>query len=283
MMTDLTGKSLQFSWYFQRLPTVESISELIIALADTQPLRPNRMTLTDSNFKDKKRSYKPATLQPFLEQVPLKEILGVHIYSFVKGEENRIPRSYIILAPISYDEPFMYVLSVSVDFTTIAEADLITAKWVEIVESRMTWDYGFGSISIRMNLDLNYGYRHLTHAENPTKDYEIAARNIQFFRKNSVPFLSVIHGKSALSIFHYNLLTRALYNLIKKRCQEVSKPVPGKIKEISATRVLWSLDSTSEQKALFEALSGTDLVFDPEWFNLDGYVPVHQTFGIPFE
>ena len=108
------------------------------------------------------------------------------------------------------------------------------------------------------------------------------SKNIQYYNANPDLFKAVFEGQRLLSVFRYNLVSQALFDMIQ-RCLDTAKlEVPGQVQKLASGALLWTVSNVDDREKAYRALSNGGLVFDPEWFDVEAYVPTSSEFGIPF-
>ncbi len=280
-MKNITDKVVNFTWYFEELPDPQVIISLVLRISQSLEPMPSSLTFLDNAFKEKKGPLSEKKLEKLFVEGCYDETLGLHIFSKNKNEDNRFPQSQITLSRISVGDPVIHCLSVSMPYNGQAKSELIVQDLVGLVNDAFSPNYGFGTVRARFNLDFDYGDRHLMHSENPSNDYNKAAENIQYYRKNLSRFLQVSRGKMMLSVFRFNLISGSLYQSVVEAIDGSSITIPGEIVSVGGNSVLWSIEEAEARKLVFETTTPYRLIFDPNWFDLDGYSPDRSTFGLP--
>lgn len=276
----MTPRICEFTWYFDQLPEREGVGELIEKLAETLHPVPNAFSILDNSFKERRGRFSTGKISAILAQAVYDETFGLQVFSKIKNEDNRFPRSNVVLSRASVGYPAIYGLTVSTDFVS-PEASLENiTTWIGIAEGFIAPRYGFGSNRQKFNLDFDYGNRHLMYVENPSDAYDIVASNIRHYRSNLDTFLKLTHGQMIMSIFRYNYMSKTLFDQICELADQCSGDHSGNVVDFQNNQVLWTIPDAYAQHLIFDAASKAGIVFDKGWFSLDDYVPARQVFGI---
>jgi len=276
----MTGKSIEFTWSFGELPAQDALVRIVDRINATLTPQINYFSLLDVNLKEKKAKFTESNFYKKTEPDETDYLYSCHFYSKQKDVDNRFPESSLMVSCISpMNRSDIYGLTLGVNEARYQDEDDLIWNWNKIIQDEVGWSYGFGVKRITFNLDFVLGGRMLMGSADSSSS---VATNLEYYRANPDLFKPVLEGQCLLSVFRYNHVSQALFDMVQ-RCLDTAKlEVPGQVQKLASGALLWTVPNVDDREKAYRALSNGGLVFDPEWFDVEAYVPTSSEFGIPF-
>ncbi len=282
----LTGKSLEFTWYFGELPSQEALMRLVVRLNATLSPQINYFSLLTYDLKEKKAKFTESNFYKRAESGDIDYLYSCHFFSKQRGVDNRFPESSLVLSRTSPEgKADIYQLTLGVNEARCQDESDLVLNWNKIVQDELGWRHGFGCKRITFNLDFILGGRILLSSADASKAERISssnvAKNLKYYHANLDIFGSVLETQCLLSVFRYNLVSQPLFGLIQRCFDKFEIETPGQALEVASGKVLWTMPNTDDRERAYEVLSEGGIVFDPFWFDVEAYVPTSSEFAIP--
>lgn len=283
----MTGKSIEFTWYFGELPEQDALIRVVNKLNMTLTPQINYFSLLNNDLKEKKAKFTDINFSKRAEPGDGEYLYSCHFFSMQKGVDNRFPESSLVISRASPENMTnVYNLTLQVNEACYQAQDDLILGWNKIIQDEVGWCYGLGCRRITFNLDFDLGPRILLSSADPVKAEQIssssAAQNLRYYRANLASFKRVLEAQCFLSVSRYNLISQDLLKLTQACFDEAEVELPGKLVNVSSDRFIWMLPSSEDREHAYRILSNGGIIFDPEWFDIETYIPTSSTFKIPF-
>ena len=276
----MTNKTIEFTWYFGELPAQDTLMRIVGRINATLTPKINYFCLMNHNFKEKKAKFTENNFYKRTEPDDANYLSHCHFYSKQKGVDNRIPESSLMINCASHgSKTDIYHLTLGVNEARYQDEDDLIWDWNKIIQDEVGWSYGFGCKRITFNLDFLLGSRLLMSSTDPSSS---VWKNLKYYQANMDLFKPVLEGQCLLSVFRYNHVSQTLFDMIQRCLDTVKLEVPGQVQILASGAFLWTMPNADDREKAYSALSDGGLVFDPEWFDVEAYVPTSSEFAIPF-